>query len=304
MTVEEYADFEIANGTEAVRVDGVWWRSVRPFFFQPLFPFLELLPHSAKPPRSAFFGGFQHLVPDGETANSQKNFFIWDDVAGYSLSALNHTRRSSIKKGMRHFSIREIADREEMVSAGHSVYRSFYERTGYRYKKERTDKDHFRQWASALYRFPKVKLLGAYHKGELCAVDISYVVQDVLIEATFFSKTEYLQYRVADAMVHTLREMAAASGNIRFIYKGPVTGLRGLDESKLIRGCKILSKPAYYQLHPLALFVLSTFMKQKYEKLVGHRDIDPSPHPPGENRTPDAEGKRAGVQKKPSLPPA
>lgn len=273
MTIDEYAGFEAASGTEVVKVDGLWWKRARPFFYQPLFPFQELAPHAKRAPRGAFFGGFQHLVPNEESANSRRNFFIWDDVTHYSIQGENHNRRNRIKKGIRHFSVKEVAQ-EEFTAGAYPVYCSFYERTKYQYKKERTERKYFAQWARTLYRFPKVKILGAYHGNELSAVNISYLVEDVLFDATFFSKTEYLQYWVADLLIHSMRQMAAVIPSISFICRGVVTGHTGLDASKLMRGCKILSKPALYHLNPLALFVLTTFMKNNYEKLVGIRDLD------------------------------
>jgi hypothetical protein len=272
MSLDEYAEFEAANGADLISVDGTWWREVRPFFYQPLFPFLELKPFSTPLPPGAFLGGFQHNVPSPATANSARHFFIYDDVRTYSMDALRHQRRSAVKKGLELFSIRCIEDAGEFVSAGYPVYRSFYERTRYSYKKERIDKKKFAHWAGVLYRFPKVKVLGAYHGSELCSIDISYLVEDVLFEATAFSKTEYLKYCVVDAMVHTLRKTAAGCPGISTIYKGVVTGNANLDYSKVMRGCRIVSKPAFYRLNPLAYIVLRIFLRKYYEKLLGTRD--------------------------------
>jgi hypothetical protein len=269
MSIDEYAKFEIANGEDLINVDGIWWREVRPFFYQPLSPFLELRPFSTPLPPAAFLGGFQHNVPAGSMANSVRNFFVYDDVSGYCVEKLRHQRRSAIKKGLDVFSIRPIEDVAEFISAGYPVYRSFYERTRYRYKKERIDKKHFARWARLLYRFPKVKVLGAYCRSELCSIDISYLVEDILYEATAFSKTEYLKQCVVDVMVHTLRSSAAGCPGIRAIYKGVVTGHANLDYSKLMRGCRILSKPAFYRLNPFAYIVLRIFLKKYYEKLLG-----------------------------------
>lgn len=274
MTIDEYADFEIAGGATVTRVDGIWWKAVRPFFYQPLFPFQEIVPNRKKPPLGAMFGGFQHLVPSDGMANSCRNFFIWDDVRNYSIETLTANRRKATKKGLRYFSIQELTDRDEFIAAGYPVYRSFYERTKYDYKKERTGRDYFTRWAQTLYRFPKLKIIGAYRDRELAAIDISYLVENVLIEATFFSKTEHLKDHVVDVMAHAVREKAASCPRIAVLFKGFVSGHKGVDESKLIRGCTILSKPAYYRLNPAAHYVLTTFMKNSYEKLLGSRNRD------------------------------
>lgn len=276
MTIDEYAALESAHGAVVTKVDGIWWRRVRPFFYQPLFPFLEIVPHSKKIPPAGHLGGYQHVVPGPDMGNSWRNFVIWDEVRGYSIDSVGRHRRNTIKKGMKVFTVREMRDPEEFIAQAYPVYLSFYERTRYRYKNERTDKKYFAQWARTLYRFPKVKILGAYHNDQLSAMDVTYVVEGVLIEATSFSKTEHLKYQVADLMAHVLREKATACPNVDFLYEGAATGNRGIDQSKLNRGCKIVSKPAFYRLNPLAFLVLKSCMKNAYEKLLGSVPLDMS----------------------------
>jgi hypothetical protein len=61
---------------------------------------------------------------------------------------------------------------------------------------------------------------------------------------------------------------------VKYIYKGQVTGQRGVDEFKLLRGCKIISKPAYYQINPIAQYLVEKLMPNEYKKLIGEIDID------------------------------
>jgi hypothetical protein len=175
---------------------------------------------------------------------------------------------------MKHFSISIVKDIEEFVHSGYTAYCSFYSRTPYTYKNERTDRDHYTKWARTLFRFPKVRILGAYYGGELSAIDISYLINDVLIEASYFSKKEHLKYQVLELMIHALRERAAISANIKYIYKGTLTGLSGIDNAKLDRGCRIVSKPAFYRVNPVVLVVTKSFMKKEYGKLIGSLGSD------------------------------
>lgn len=273
MTIDEYAALESASGEAVTKVDGVWWKRVRPFFYRPLFPFQEIIPGSKKPPSAALFGGYQHLVPSADLANSHRDLFVWDRH-GYSLETVSGQRRNAIKRGMKFFSMKEVTNSEELSSSGYPVYRSFYERTKYSYKKERIHRDRFAEWARTLFRFPKVKILGAYHDGELCGVDISFLVEEVLIRATVFSKTEYLKKQLSDFMAHAVKEKAAACDRIAFVFEGGVSGERGLDKSKLDRGCKIVSKHAFYRLNPLADVIIRSCMKKNYHKIRGIRGID------------------------------
>jgi hypothetical protein len=276
MTIDEYADLEAAHGEALVKVDGIWWKRVRPFFYQPLYPFLEIAPRAKKPPPGSRIGGYRHLVPPEAPSNCRRAFLVWDAVHEYSIDGVGHQTRSNIKKGMKHFAVRPIHDVEEFISSGHAVYLSFYARTKYPYKNERVDKNYFGTWARTLYRFPQVKIMGAYYQGELSAVDISYLVEDVLFAATFFAKTEHLKYQVADLMTHEMQQKAAASPGITLIFKGTITGNAGLDGSKLRRGCGILSKPAFFLLNPLADVLLRRFMHDTYKKITGAVDATAS----------------------------
>lgn len=269
MTIDEFAAFEKENGTELVKVDGIWWRNVRPFFYQPLFPFLEIVPGSRKAPQAALLGAYQHLVPDPGMANSQKNYFIWDDLRNYSLKKINHQRRYNIRKGMKFYQVREVNDIEEFISGGHPVYRSFYERTKYSFRKERVDKRYFAQWAGPLFRFPKVKILGAYRNGELAALSVSYLVIDIVIEATCFGRTEDLKDHVLDVLAHNILERAADCPDASLIFRGTASGYKNIDDSKVRRGCRLISKPAYYHMNLFIYLVLRSFMKNNYEKIIG-----------------------------------
>jgi hypothetical protein len=274
MTIEEYAHFSQMNGEKVVRYDDVWWKEVRRFFYRPLFPFLELKLHEKKPPRNALIGGYQHLVPQDlsradATGNSFMNFLIFDDCERYSLEQLKHNHRSNIKKGMRYFTIKEVVDKDEFVRNGYSAYMSFYARTGYDYKKERRDKESFARWANTLFSSSKILKLGAYEGNEISAIHISYRVGDVVILATFFSKTEALRLRVTDAMMHALRERAVTKKGIQCMFAGLVTGQKGLDESKQGYGCKVVSRRAFHGLNPLSRFLIRNFMPSNYRKLLG-----------------------------------
>ena len=39
LTVDEFAEYRREEGMKLVKLDGIWWAEVRPFFFRPLFPF-------------------------------------------------------------------------------------------------------------------------------------------------------------------------------------------------------------------------------------------------------------------------
>jgi hypothetical protein len=274
MTVDEYAAFERANGSRVVEVDGVWWKMIRPFFFRPLHLFAEMERGVKSPPAGSVIGGFQHLLPGGEPGNSRLNLLLVDDVKGYSMGSLSPSGRKNIRMGMNKVAVKPIDDISEFISQGHQVYLEFYARTKYSYKKERVDRNGFAEWARTLYSFPKVRKLGAYRNGILCAISISYLVEDVLYAATYFANNESLKMHVSDFVFHTLREQAAGSENINCIYNGQLTGQAGRDAFKERRGVKVVQRQAYFRVNPLARFLLRRFMSDNFAKLTGATPLD------------------------------
>lgn len=269
MSIDEYAMYEKGQGEKLVRVDGVWWREVRPFFYRPLFPFQRFAPGKVKSPLPSFLFGYQYPVIEGAPANSHLNLMVFDDIHNYSLGTLKHKQRNEIKRGLKHFSIKRIVEYDEFVDRGYKAYVSFFQRTNYTWKKDRVYRNAFIKWANHLFRFPKIVIHGAYRGDELSAVNLSYLVEEVIIDAAFFSTTEGLKMGSSDATWHVIRENAAATSDARYIYEGSLSGNKGLDDSKILRGCSILCKLAYCSVYAIFLFLLKTVFKKAHARLRG-----------------------------------
>lgn len=268
LTIDEFAEYSKASGMKVEKIDGLWWVEARPFFFRPLFPFTEVDPGRNRYPAGAFIGGFLHAVPSGSVANSQLNLMVYDDLDAYSFDILGEKQRWLTKKGLKNFEARRVTDIIEFVTEAYDVYVSFYKRTKHKYKNERLVRSHFHSWAKVLFDNPKVLIIGVYRKGKLCAIDISLLIEDVIYDDIFFSDSESQPLKVTDFILHVKRELAALSGG-RYIFRGLPTGKASLDESKIIRGCKLLQIPAYCRINPVALLAVKMFMKDSYNKLLG-----------------------------------
>jgi hypothetical protein len=268
MTIDELAAFEKAVGSKVVKVNGVWWRETKPFFFRPLNIMEEVQPNGQYPKKS-LLGGVQHRVEVGEISNSVLNYFIFDDLNSYSMENFNTKKRWEIRKGINNFLIKPVTDFEEFLNAGHDVYSSFYQRTKYKYRKDRIRKNRFGEWAKDLFNFPKILLLGAYQKEKLAAISISCFINDSIYYTTFFSKTEALALNVSDAMLHYIRGEAKDCENAKYIIWGMATGKENIDRHKLYRGCELVPFPAYFRLNPLIFHCIRLFWKNHYQRLKG-----------------------------------
>ena len=267
MTVEELAEYSKATGTKVKKIGEAWWAEVRPLFYRPLFPLATIDPRSAHYPVKSFAGGVFHPVPPDAPANSQMNMFVYDDLNNYSLKALNNRRRKLVEQGIRNFSSRRLTDLQEFEEDAYSVYVAFHNRVDYQYMKERTGRKKFAEWGRILSRFPKIQVIGSYHHEKLMAVDISFRVGDVIIGDTMFSTREALELQVTDFIYHRIRTAAVDSG-ADLILTGFPTGKRSLDDSKVLRGCKLLQVPSYHRFNPFALLAARNMMKEGYGKLM------------------------------------
>jgi hypothetical protein len=269
MTVEEYAAVETAFGEKVVKWKNTYWRRVRPLFYRPLIPFTELPPIAAGSPVVSLLGGFQHVVQEPKIANSSMNFLMFSDVQRYDLGSLDYNRKRQVKIASKQFEIRPIGEPRELAERGHPVYVSFLDRTGYGYKSERRDYKHFLNWAETLFQYPKAVILGGYRGDALCAVSVSYLVENILFYATFFCDDDSLRLNVSDLMLHTIRELAAQHDAVQGLYAGIYEGKRGTTDFYRLRGCMVISKPAIFRTNPVALLLLKNLMPLKYQQLIG-----------------------------------
>lgn len=269
MTIDEYAKLARGNGARLFKVNGIWWRKVGLFFYRPLFPFVRIDPKSIKAPTASFLGGYQHLVQDSCTYNSHMNFLVFDNIHTYSIKNISCNYRKNIKRASKNLIVRKIDNLEELATAGYRIYMSFYNRTGYFWRRDRTDRKVFTRWAQNIFTFPKIMILGAYHNGELTAVGISYLVEDIIMYDTFFCDTTSLKLRAPELMLHIIREMASQCLDAKYLYMGLPGRKKSIDDFKISRGCRIIAEPAYFKVNPVALLLTKRFRKEDYKKLIG-----------------------------------
>lgn len=269
MTVAEYTAYERAMGAHILESGGVYWRRVRPLFYRPLLPYEPLDPAVVLPPPSAKWGGYQYVVSDSSHANGSLAFLMFGRVSAYGLESLEKKRRWEVRHALRHFTVRRLGRAAELVSA-HPVFVEFQRRSGYRYRADRVDPVRYAQWAEAVFRHPKVIVMGAIAGDRIEAVAIGHVLGDTFIYGTFFATGAALRRHVASFMLHTIRTLAGAIPGVARVY----VGLRkhhadSIDQFYLQRGCEVVVQPARCQLHPVARWCLKVFRPKLWEQLRG-----------------------------------
>jgi hypothetical protein len=268
MTVDEYAEARVAVGDRVERLGKVYWLRTKSFFYRPLLPYEPLSLSSAEiPPASV--GGFQHVVADEREANSIMSFLMLHELSGYELQRLDHNRRRLIKNAAKHFVIRPVVELTEFQEKGFEAYLSFFRRTHYQYMSERRRRENYYRWAKTILGFPKSIVLGGYGEEGLTAVSVSYWVGEVLYYATFFCSTSALEKGVGELMFHALREAVCHEPGIREVFVRRFQGGNGMDKYYLLRGSRLVHKPARLCLSPFTQWMLRSFLPNRLALLKG-----------------------------------
>ncbi len=69
MTVNELVEADSQVESRIHFSKGIWWREVKPLFFQPAAFMTRITPHQAAPKPWHAIGGYYHMVPDDAQSN-------------------------------------------------------------------------------------------------------------------------------------------------------------------------------------------------------------------------------------------
>ena len=267
MTSREFAALASKFGAVIVERDGRPWRRVRPFFYRPLLSVEPVTEPVARPCR--WPGGYQYVVTDPGRANSTLNFILLERPRDYDLGGLSHRRRNLIRRAAAQFTVRRIDNLAEFKERGHQAYRSFFQRTKYRYKTDRNNPERFAAWATSIFHQPKVLLLGGYGAEGLVAFSCSYLVEGTLFYNTFVAESASLRRNVGEVMLHELRRRAAVEPRVKQILIRHYNGGGPMDQYYLLRGGTLVRKPARLELSSPMRVALQRLAPRLYSRLSG-----------------------------------
>lgn len=270
LSLEDYLALELGNGETVVERDGVYWRAVRPFFYQPLMMFSEYPAGSISGPGSSWMGGWQHAVPLGGESNSFIQLLMFENAQAYSLeTTVGKRRRERLQSALAHFKVRRIESADQFVREAHPVYHDFFQRTGYQCIRDRSSVDGFRHWAERLFKSGNIYVYGAYSALGLDAVSVFFRHQNTLVFAALFSSTRSLEHWVSDLMIHHARETAASDRQIQQVFAGRYRGGGGVDQFYLLRGATVVSKPAFLKINSVADHLIAFVNPSAHRRLWG-----------------------------------
>jgi hypothetical protein len=269
MSIDRFATFHAELGIKVCREGGIWWRQVRPFFYRPLLPLNKYTFH-ARRQGLARFAVFQHAVEKGCPHNSFLNPIVFDRLPEYEMKELAENARRNLKKAFTSgVTVARIFDKNYFAEHAYAVYLSFYERTKYSFDTSRRTRDGFARWTEKLFAFPENTVLGAFLSGKLIGLEITCLVDNILVIETVMHSNESLRLGAPDLMLHHWRTSARNQPEIHMILDSMLTEKEGVNEFKLRRGAIVLALPACLHLAPAALHLLKVCNKRIYQKLHG-----------------------------------
>lgn len=271
-SVEDYARALRADGEGLITVEDRPWRRIRPGFYRPIMAWCTTSAPKSGMAWDARLGGYQFMVEDAVSANSSLGFLLFEDAQVYDRSKLRRSRRWEINNACKRFQVESFASAEEFSRQAHPIYREFYERTGYRFRRDRFNFSGFMTWAEQIFRDPGATLFGAYDDNRLSAVGIVRVIDRTLVYTSFFASREGLSHHVTSFMLHSIRQAVAERGDIDRIILGTpknTAAARSVDQFYLNSGCQIKWYPAMLHLNPLLRWSLPRLAPRLYQQIKG-----------------------------------
>lgn len=295
VSLKDYVWVQSRQGAAVQKAGSVYWRRVRPFLYRPLLTFEPIVPAEARNPR-AWPVAYQYATRSAAEANSHLNFLVYDELRGYALDTVSHNRRRLIKAAAKHFTIRPITDVKELQDQGHRVYLSFYDRTRYEFKSDRTRPEQFRDWAADICASPASFVLGAYGAQGLAAVSVSFWVDgtQTLLYSTLFAETEAQSKGVCELMLHELRLSAAQEPGIDCILLRPYQGGTSHDQYYLLRGAALRRQPARLRINRGLDRLLKWLVPAQHARLYGLVEVSDPTSAAGEI-SPQNSGSQSGT---------
>jgi hypothetical protein len=247
---------------------GIWWREVKPFFYQPAAAMTQIVPHAAAPTAWRAVGGYYHMVPPGAPSNGHIVVNEMPDIANYRLDNLNKSVRYEIRRGLSTFRIGQVTDLEELLADGYRVYLDWEGRTA-NVRIRRSDPAVFRRWITAVFSHPYRLILGAYFEDRLSAYVIAHAVAGVASLSKCFSDAPSRRYAPSSVLIYAYLRICAQSSGIHKACDGLRSTKDSLERYKAKLGFRQVSYPAFICLRPVIRPLVRWLMPMEYRRLMG-----------------------------------
>ena len=151
MSDEEYVGIIRGKHLRIAWQNDMVWREVVPFFWRPVFHFLKYDERDIHVPMSFRLGGYQFPIIQESRANSNINYYIFNKVKEYDIRLLSRNERKRILQSMRYLEVKREHDLSGFIDKSYPIYVSLYNRSKYKYRRDRVKYQNYAEWARKLF---------------------------------------------------------------------------------------------------------------------------------------------------------
>jgi hypothetical protein len=268
MDVAEMVDSDRSVEWKFHFADSIWWREVKPFFYQPADVATKILPGSHRPSAMAAMGGYYHMVPDGAVSNGKIVFNEIKEPSGFDLTAVRRTKRNMIRRGLRALRIEKITDAELLLGQGFKIYLDWEQRTSGVLVK-RSNPRKYARWVNALVKHPHELILGAFVENRLAAWIVARATGERADLVKAFSDSEFHHHEPTSTLIYAYILICGQNPQIKVACDGLRSLKPSLEDYKAALGFQHMEHPAYIHLRRGIRPFVRRFLPTQYKRLMG-----------------------------------
>ncbi len=268
MTIGEMIEADGEAGETFHFSDGIWWRQVKPFYFQPADISARILPGTGAPNPVRALGGYYHMVPGSNGNNGHITFNEIRNPATFDLASIRKNRRAMIRRGLERLQINQITSPELLLTQGYDVYLDWERRTvGVLVR--RSNAAAYRLWIERITRHPYNLILGAFAEDRLVAWVIARAVGGRADLSKAFSHSAFHHMEPTSTLIYAYIIICGRNPTIITACDGLRSTKTSLEEYKASLGFKHISYPAYIHMNPVVKPFVRHLLPDQYKRLMG-----------------------------------
>jgi len=271
MTVDELVEADSRVESRIHFSEGIWWREVKPFFYQPAAFMMRITPHQAAPKPWQALGGYYHMVPDGAQSNGVIIVNEVPEPASYGLEKLKRKTRYQVRRALAQQKICQITKLDDLINDGYKVYLSWETRMK-KVRVKRSNPEVFRRWITRTFHHPYNIILGAYYEGRLISYIIFNAVGGVANLSKTFSDYSFRHIHPSSALIFAYIKICGQNPQIQIACNGLRSHKIPLEQFKAKFGFLHVTYPAYIHLRPFLRPLVHWLMPIQYRRLMGQYD--------------------------------
>lgn len=269
-TLEQYIQALRRRGEQVVKKKGLWWRRLKPFFFDALHP-LKWTPLSEIRRPSLFCLGYRCLLPLEQDVHANGklpvHLLVNEQLKNFNEGDLRKEKRKQLRKAQQTAKFMQILDPDVHLDRIYEIAVSTLQRIG---KKSPPDREKFRIGLRTRVLEDQDCLVAAFIEGELAAYKLITAVENVAYFVQTMVDSRFLRTEVGVGLYFESIQLVKRSNSICYLMSGHhAPENTSLTKFKEEMGLKYFGWPSRYWLSPLLRWYLALRAPAKLYRITG-----------------------------------